>query len=482
MFGTGVISTPFTDAEGEKYFGSKITGENLVFDDKSLLATLRALIYPRMPEDSRLYTVVSSITKTRAQMSRYDGEDFLSLLGISDDVQDTLKIFNASVGYSADDRNAIFEAAEKFIPSLNNYVKNEALTAFFAKSFRVLCYQNPVNRVCIVFVDTMNLAKFHLIQCTVFSMLPWYFDKEKGITEDERNLMYSLKETNAETYTSCLDKISEMYDLREGYIRESLKGFEARRYVIRKDQLTRDIENLLHSIDNYKNAIASTLAELHEKRISFAGVMAMMNDSEESSEIMDFFLRNKNVKLVSVDSNGYVNLVVHGYLSYFDIDETQRAINNPRSFMYTTKSDDLTNEDVKLLFSEVFKEDESRVKVRFAAGYYFTLTGTFGGRQGDRCGVNNTYLINPHIYHYGCTGDYTSAVFNLIKDGRYSFALEQMVASCYSLAVNDPSFEYFFSDIYSKNHGNYRYKCFELPDGRCVNVKEAVEWLKSQNN
>lgn len=111
-----------------------------------------------------------------------------------------------------------------FTTEYSGYHRLEKVQMFYRKSFAVDCYINPELKSVIVFVDGMDNKKMHYLQVSILAMLPWYFDPEKGMTEDEMALVYSLRETSPEKYNECLVKMAEQYDFKTARIRQLLAG------------------------------------------------------------------------------------------------------------------------------------------------------------------------------------------------------------------------------------------------------------------
>ena len=94
----------------------------------------------------------------------------------------------------------------------------------------------------------------------------------------------------------------------------------------------------------------------------------------------------------------------------------------------------------------------------------------FGGDEYDR-------IPNPHISHYECLGNYSRRINEHLSKSDYIGVLENAIASAMSVNVTDsPVLRSFVIDIFSGVGGS----CFELEDGRKMNIQEVREYVKKE--
>ena len=79
-------------------------------------------------------------------------------------------------------------------------------------------------------------------------------------------------------------------------------------------------------------------------------------------------------------------------------------------------------------------------------------------------------------------GNYSRTINECLRNRNYIGALEQSIASCKSLNFCDsPVMSEFMRQMYGLTDTTLtNNRCIELPDGRVVTPKEAIEYLKSQ--
>ena len=317
----------------------------------------------------------------------------------------------------------------------------------------------------------------------IVAFLPWYFDAQKGISEEEMELIQSLKEKkSSERYLNALNKIAEQYDFRSIKIKRMLDGFETRFERRECDRLTADIESKDRQIRQYNDAIADLLQTKNNLNIKLMGLQAKIASGSGESEVMDFFLRSRNLDVSSV-SNTALYFVIKDYLEFFDEDMAENVINNKSSVVYHPNyhnpSGRIPFEDMKLLMTAIFIDQTLRIKV--CAAYKLVLGEKVVGMESYDFGYGyEEYMPNPHIQLHGCLGGYRPKINEFIVRSDYIGAVSQCVASCKSLNFGDPTVMAEFMEGLYGERTSLNNKCIELPNGSTVTPKEAIVWLKKQ--
>lgn len=486
MFRQIINQNPFLSQEANYCFGN-ITADS--FDgDYSLVSTLRALVAPRMEDGDEIqaYFEYHSYSKSfvgsrsvdsivKELRSPGDEEYFCSKGGF---------IYIHDLNGTQVDNYAVLEAVKSgFTDVYNGWVQLERVTAFYRKEFYVLCFVNTEAKCVEIFVDNLDVRKLHYLQCSIVAFLPWYFDAQKGISEEEMELIQSLKEKkSSERYLNALNKIAEQYDFRSIKIKRMLDGFETRFERRECDRLTADIESKDRQIRQYNDAIADLLQTKNDLNIRLMGLQAKIASGSGESEVMDFFLRSRNLDVTSV-SNTALNFVIKDYLEFFDEDLAERVINNKDSVVYFPNYRDLSGrvsfEDMKLLMTAIFIDQTLRIKV--CAAYKLVLGKEVVGTSGyDFMYGYEEYMPNPHIQIHGCLGNYRPKINEFILRSDYIGAVSQCVASCKSLNFGDSVVMGEFMESLYGTRTSLNNKCIELPNGSTVTPKEAIAWLKKQ--
>lgn len=483
MFKTSIAATPLTTDAANAYFHN-IYGDNFG-SDATFITTLRALVAPRIKEDERIYLMFGRSNYDITAVGSVPAERVVTAICRNyelNDASDTIIIH--SFASSEENNLANFRAIEaEFTSCYEGYHCLDKVKAFYHKSFNVDCYINPERKNVIVFVDNLDTKKLHYLQVSILAFLPWYFDPEAGVSELEMELLYSLRETTSEKYESCIARIAEAYDFKSARIRQLLAGFETRYERLECDKVREEIQQFDYDMNRLNEQIGVLLGRRNDSCIKLLGLERKIAEGTEDSEIMEYFLCNNRLYLENVtDQDMYFSVKAH--LTYFDREMAERAINNMRSFVYphgNGSHNGITADGMKKLMTEIFVNEEPRLRIKFCAAYRFALNGSVSAQTNHSFSCEfNDCMPNTHINEYGCMGNYQTTINRLLASNDYIGALEQCVASCKSLNWGDSTvMSYFMSTLWGGNRVNSR--CIELPDGRVVKPLEAIRWLKEQD-
>lgn len=481
MFRAIINSTPLTSDVANDFF-QNIHGDTFN-GDVSFIATLRALVAPRMQEGDNLQLALTYSDFTASQISSGNARDILRDIVNPDRMNEGTVVIHSFRNRNQEDNYANLEFVKsKFTSIYNNWFRLEKVTEFFRRTFLVLCFVNPEDKQVIIFTENLDIRRFHYLQCSILAFMPWYFDPEKGVSPEEMELIQSLREKNSEKYEDCIAKIAEKYDFKTAKIRKLLAGFETRYEIIERDNIRRKINDCLINISSLNDRIAGYLRAKHDYEIKLLGLEAKITSGDGESEIMGYFLSNDKLSLISVNDHT-MTFAVKDYLTFFDEELAMQIIENRDSYIYhpggRSCNSYIPADDMELFMTAVV---EQKIRIKFCAAYQFR----FG--EWVRAIAHYNYghefrdcTPNPHIDQYSCMGNYERTINTLIMDNNYIMALEQSIASCKSLNFGDPPvMQEFMKRLYSisDNHANIR--CVELPTGVIVTPKEAIEFLKSE--
>lgn len=472
MFRNILSNTPLTNDMANPAFPN-ITGEAYQ-GDTSMVATLRALMPHRMGEGDSIFV--------RYRTVNYDGDKSSARNIVKSVVGDvsaanTMTIYN--VRGDKETTDIVLDAIQElFLDVYPGYEVCEKPAGFFAScKLRMHCFINRETKSVLFFVQTMDIRKLHLLEATVLPSMPWYFDgKQTSVAPEEMELIESLlNKDGPDKYLDVLRKFAAQYDFRTPRIRQLLTGFETRFEKIEKENMTRVIKDIDTKIKEYERVISEKLKERRDLCIKLLGLECKIEQTGEDSEIMEYFLCNRNLHLINV-SDEYMDFIATGYLGMFDPEVAERTIANRTSYFY--KGDSEQNKNMKMLMKAIFLYQT--IKVRFAAKYRLYLSGTVEGLRIDEMpGDVDGFMPNPHIQRHGCLGGHRERISEAMRHGDYIGAIEQAIASCKNLNLSDSTVmngwmsDYFYRDSdWSRG--------LELPDGRVVKPAEAIAWLKEQ--
>ena len=481
MFKKSIAATPLTTDTANDYF-QNIRG-NKFGQDNSFLATLRALVAPRIKDGEHIYLSFTSSSYDANTISSVPADRVIRAI-CSDMLSESEGNLVVHSFTSTQENNlANMRLIEtKFTSCYPGYYRLEKVRDFYRKSFAVDCYINAEQKNVAVFVDNLDTKKLHYLQVSILAFLPWYFNPDDGVSELEMQLLYSLRETSSENYEKCIMEIAAQYDFRTARIRKLLRGFETRYEQIECDKMRNEIQRCDVEIDRLNSSIGMQLGKRNDFCIKLLGLERKIAEGSEESEIMDYFLCNSKLYLENVTNND-MYFCVKDYLEYFDPEMAERTINNSRSFVYPNGTEShrgITPADMKMLMTEIFLSDTPRLRIKFCAAYRFDLNGSVGAMRGHEFPMEYADCMpNTHINSYSCMGNYQTTINNLLKRRNYIGALEQCIASCKSLNFGDSTvMREFMGTMYGDNSANNR--CIELPDGSVVRPVEAIKWLKQQ--
>ena len=445
-----------------------------LFDD-SLLATSRALVYPRLRGDEVFYVGYETAHKPLEPW-----------FYVTEDIEDISRPSLELRIIGTDLESVDFFSKTEF----GAWTKIEKITDFFKKSFKTVCYIHEGIRRAVIYADIIktsmdyreSLRRFHYIQCSIVAALPWIFSPNEGITELEMQVIKGLTERTETSYITALNQIAEHYDFKNLKIKRLLGGFEQMRNKAHLEEVERMIEQYTKRIESFNEQISQYISELNALNIRRLGLICdIKNKKDKDGQIAEYFMCNKSLVLLEAGKDT-IKFGVKTYLEYYDEENVRAILNNPASFVYKNIPSD---EDIKILLEAIFIEQ--KLKLRVCATYELSLGGNVSGKTSDFAepefrdeAGELVYMPNAHIQEYHCLGTYSIPINKCIADGDYIGAIEQCVASAQSLNFNDPSAGIFVEALRGETRRNmiFSNKCIELPDGSVVRPKEAIKYLK----
>ena len=232
MFKNPIYETALTTQNANEYFGN-ITGQYYA-GDVSFVATIRALLGPRVPDGESIELIHIDTAYGRSVVEDNIATDVINGIISSDNRASGGKLYIVNVGASFKEDNAAVLALleEKFLSVANGYTQFAEVTAVI-QDFKVLCFYNQSIKTTILFVESYNLKKHHYIQGLTLGLFPWYFkrgagaDNEHPIQQDEIELINSFLQKDPDVYLRLIQKLSEQYDFNLGRISKLLRGIEA---------------------------------------------------------------------------------------------------------------------------------------------------------------------------------------------------------------------------------------------------------------
>ena len=437
--------------------------------DISMTATLRALFKDRIPSDRSI-----SVDYDEYFIDS-ESEDKTVLQGIREKINlssDKIMIYDMrySMDLTLDYFNHIhFDGLEEI----------EKIRTFLEPVMGIRVFVNRETRTTCMLVLNLNSKKWHLIQATLLTALPWYYDKENHpCSEDEKRIIQSLTKTDAAAYADAINRIEDALDFRTAKIKAIISNYSKTVYQRQKEAVSTTLCNTNDSIRQRENEISNLLVKKRDLEYKLIA-LSSKEDSAEGKRLADYFVANKYLNPENKD-DGVLTLYITGYLDSFDPEILKSLLDNDRSYIYSEVNGRRSFADVenrKKLLMALFS-DEPVLKLRTVGRYELDM-------ERIRCGAPSNYDIpvkykdyipNAHLYYYSCLGSYKTYINKRLEEGDLIGAIGQCIASLHStnLAENTTQVK-LFNDLFKSDR-----KCIELPDGSFVNAEEALDWLNAQ--
>lgn len=468
MFAQRISNTAFTDREVASV--SKIQGENIY--DAVFMSVLRAVL-PQHIGDDEVHVRFRSTDMSSEACDR-NGSDW-TLNRLYDPMiayEKTICVIDLRY------QNVIHKyVSEGFEERFEGWKRIERVSNFFSRSFNVLCFVNEAKKSTILVVGRCDVPRIHYLLCSLFAWLPWYFNKETGVSADEMALMQSLRKSSPDEFLSVLKRFEEKQDLYSLRL-QALAGFENQWMSTERADAVDSIERVMAEIERFRNSIADSLRRKEELEIRVMGLDAAMAKNGTDSEIRDYFLANKNRLWLVERDNDVMTFEVMTQFAYWDPEYAETLYKNKNSILYTSRGGTprIRSNEMGDLFKAIFLDQT--LKLHVCAAYTIEVRGcrvrgVSGYEYGPEC---SKCFPNPHIHVHHCLGGYAQALSQMIEHHDYVGAMEQCVVSCQSINLTEtPTMEPFIRSFYACNSS-----VIELPDGKMVTPVEAVEYLKSQ--
>lgn len=485
MFRQSVTQTALTSDAANSFFGTRIGGDAFG-SDVSMLATLRALLYPRFREGSddqvtlRIKTTTCNAEHLASRPAKDAMREIMSPYDLSASNQFIVHGFR---GPGVEQTVAYMSLVDsEFAKVFRGYKPIDKVAAYYRKSFGVRCFVNEAKRNTILFVDGLDMRRLHYLQCCVLPAVPWYFDPANGLSDDERALVSSFREDAPDTYLACINKMAARYDFRSAAIRGMLSGVEDRFVRSERDDLARMIEQIDRRIRDMSAELGQKYREREDISIRLLGLEEAINRGDKhESELIDYFICNKHLVLDSVTGDR-INFRTIADLTQFDPEMAETQIRNRNSLLYKRNGEErsVPYEDMKRLMSAIFLDGV--LTVQFCASYWVDLraqhadgvsSASFDEPEFINC------MPNPHINGFGCIGNNRQAINRMLSSHNYMGAIDQCLASTSNLNFGDSTVLNRFINAVCNDVANGGRKCVRLPDGSYTDFRGALAFLKS---
>ena len=470
MFNKGIYSTTLTGEAADRLFTSIIASGT---PDQSFLATLRALLRKRLPNDKTVQLSCGELTLSEEDISaasvsqcmcwfvpdrvRHRDTSEYNIFIVHAENQDAgtrmLEVVRANAGASK--------------RHMSNYTRRDDLAVFYARKLNALFYTDDTGRNTVIFTDNMDLKHFHALQMMIPKYLPELF-ADSPLTESETALLKSMGDRSSVIYENLIEAFAREFDIRSEIIRSKLTGFETAFERLRLEEIRSEIDGYQANYDSYLSALRDCTRQIQERQYTLTGLACAINQHSGDSELMEYFMCNKNLTVIRVRGT-MIEFVAHGYADIYDADAFEKYVTNHGGYMYSQISTAVTKPQMERLYRDIFGGNKYRL--RLCAAY------TADMRTGLKAVVHytfppesKTYLPNPHIQQYGCIGSYAGRFQEYMQKRDYVGAIDQAVVSARNLNFYDSTVISAFAAALSCTN----IKCIEKSDGTLITPLEAI--------
>ena len=474
MFNKIIDAVTLTSEVANRLF-SNIT--DVSTPDKSFLATLRALLRTRLPqtENVQLYNRVLHLYGNN--ISSMTPSKFMDLFNIelSRNVLSegySISIISAS---SPDAGEAMLEKIRANAGTgkryMSDYIRHDDLQVFFGKRVNALFYRHTNERNIIIFVDKQELKQFHALQMMIPKYLPSLF-ADNPLTEKETELLKSTGNKSAGAYEMLIEEFAKHLDLRVEIIRSKLAGFETVFERVRVDELKKEISRYESDYSNYLSYLRELTEKIQNCQYTLMGLECSIGEHSGDSELMEYFMCNKNLSIVSVNGT-VIEFISHGYADVYDEDAFDQYVSNHNGFMYNNLNSSVTKPQMEMLYRSIF--GDQKYKLRMCAAYSAGMNNGLLAKSRFTYPVESqTYLPNPHIQFHGCIGGYAGRFQEYMRKRDYVGAIDQAAVSGRNLNFYDSAA---ISSLARELSGS-KLCCIEKPDGSLLTPLEAIHELE----
>ena len=474
MFNKPIYTSTLTSEVANRLFSNITASRDL---DQTFLSTLRALLQKRLPKEETLKFSCKGMHAYEAEFIDMTAEQQLNYL-IPESIRrlpeseygvHIIYTPKPNVGSMAQDvLKANLNIVKRLLPGYN---PRDDLQVFYARKAKSLFYTDATGRKTIIFTGSLELKHFHVLQMMIPKYLPHLFT-DSSLTETEITLLKSLGNKSAVEYEMLIESYAKDLDIRLEIIRSKLKGFETQFERIRLNEIQDEIKVYQAEYDSYLTLMRDASNKMQECKYILAGLECSISGQSEDSELMEYFICNKNLTITSVSGTA-IEFVAHGYVDIYDPSAFEQYVSNHRGYMYANLNSAVSKPQMEMLYRAIF--GENKYKLRICAAYRADMrVGLRACKDYSFPLESQTYLTNPHIQQFGCIGTYAGRFQEYMQRKDYVGAIDQAVVSARNLNFYDSS----VIPTFARDLSHTSIKCIEKSDGTLLTPREAIAELE----
>ena len=470
MFSKGIHLTAFTSDAAGSLFSNIFTTTST--PDQSFLATLRAMLLNRLPQDESVQLHYNELQLSEINIHDRKASRYMNFIVPESARYPTPHRHSIFIMCTTDaDANLLDIVRNNEKRYLNGYIRRDDLQVFYARKFKALFYIDVEERTTLIYVNKLELKHFHALQMMISKYLPRLFTNAP-LTEKEMALLKSTGEKSSIAYEKLLEEFAEEVYVRAELIRSKLAGFETVFERIRADELRSEIQMLNRNCEHHLSMFRKDSDKLQSCKYTLAGLECIINNPSGDSEMMEYFMCNKNLTIIRVN-NTAIEFVVTGYADVYDEEGFAMYASNHDGFLYSELHPAISKIQMERLYRAIFGDGNYRL--RMCAAYRADMRGGLTALGNYSFLVESkTYLPNPHIQHFGCIGSYAGRFIEYAKNRDYVGAIEQAAMSARNLNFYDSMVMTTFARKLSATTAT----CIESPEGVLLTPQEAIAELE----
>lgn len=485
MFNKNLGTCPLTDESSNHFFTNIIGyGEWHFKRDYTLLALTRALLFKRLkPEDGNFAVKIRNANYSTRTLSQNEPATIfnamvddnslprsITLCYVSSDPESSARLFEM-----LDDKQRGFAATYKYREEadLRQYVSQKHINARF--------YFDDTTRSVVIVVDQMELRSYHFLIALMPRYIKWYLE-EQPLDAEELQLCKSLTDRYPLRYEKMIAEFCSRIDFRSHRIKRLVGNFEKSSRQSQFRDAERRVNDANRRVQDNLDQYMALIRQLDDEKIRFEGIKQMINSASDSSELIEYFIRNKYINPTAANDRN-LDVIIHSYLDVFDPEQARRMIGRENSVMLagygiSDNNSVFRNLENRKKFLKALFSDEPLFKIRTCAHFRLDLRGEVTPSRGYHYPVEEyrDMIPNPHLDRYECLGQNRDMMRKRLLAGDTVGCLMQCVASTKCLNMSDTTVVQYFMDKLFHSVA----KIIELPDKTRMTCAEAFEWMLNQ--
>ncbi|MDL2234134.1 hypothetical protein LJC63_11240 [Ruminococcaceae bacterium OttesenSCG-928-L11] len=355
---------------------------------------------------------------------------------------------------------------------LADLTMREDLRVFFIRRLDGLFYTNE--RSAIIFLDHLDIRRFHALQMMIPRYLPTLFESSP-LSDEETALLKSLGSRASGEYERLIEQFARRLDMRGEMIRTRLRGFEKSFERERAHQIEEVIARFERDYKSMLEDLRRTANAIQDQQIILAGLRCRMDGEEQGeSELMEYFLCNKSLSIIRV-AGTELEFVAHGYADVFDEDAFDAYARNHGSALYRSLRSDISKDSMERLYRAIF--ESGIYKLRVCAAYRADMRNSLTPiREYNFPPESRDYLPNPHIQRYGCIGGYATRFAEYMYNRDYVGAIDQAAVSARNLNFHDST----VMETLAHTLSHTAIRCIEDTTGTLMTPRQAIKKLEEE--